>query len=827
MASNDFSYAIRTLSHSPVFTIAATATLAIGIGASTAIFSVTNAVLLRPLPYKNPEALVAVTSDMRKRNVKDFPFSNADFFDLRNGTKAAFQDLEGIQTQRGSLPKQDGTPEEVQSGFVTPNFLRMLGATITFGREFTDADGQPQPAQLPPGAPAIQAPARRPSVAILSYEYFQRRYGGDKSILGHAIATAGGGGPVVVGVLAPGFELLLAPSAEVESKPDVWIASRLSYDNAQRNGVSLHLIGRLRDGVTLRRAQAQADQVAAELRRNFPIHNTSGFFIHVEPMRKYLVAQVRPAILALMGAVTFLFLIACANVANLLLVRMSLRERELAIRTSLGASWSRLVRQTLIEALLLVSFATLLGLGLAWLSIHQLLVIAPANLPRLDAIRIDPGVLAFSALIGLAAAALFGTAPALRAARPDLTHVLRGSSRTAGLASGGLLRNVVVIAEVALSFVLLVGCGLMLRSFVTLQRIDPGFDPRDLLTFDLLGPLGTNAQQRAAAMHLIHDRLAGIPGIQAVTAASPLPLTGNFSPMRWGTANARTDPSKFQAADVQVVLPGYFKVLRTPLLAGRVFTEADNEHDRNLVVIDQFLAAKAFPFESAVGKRILIRARTPEAEWVEVIGVVAHQRAASLSESGREQIYFTDGFLEHGTAAQWALRTSGNPARYGEEVRKEIASLNSHLLITQMQPMQTWLKQAQSGTRFSVLLIGVLALAAAILAAVGLYGVLATLVRQRTAEIGVRMALGAAPSRIFGLIIGNGLRLSAAGILIGMAAAAVLTRLIASMLVGVKPSDPLTFIAMTMLFLAIAAVASWLPARRASALDPNTALRQE
>lgn len=823
MSFKDFMYAVRTLRHSPVFTMTAVATLALGIGASTAIFSVTNSVLLKPLPYKDPARLVVAVSDMRKRNVKDFPFSNADFFDLRNGTSRVFENLEAVFTFRGSLPKQDGTPEEVQFGNVTPNFFQMLGVPVVIGRNFTATDAVPQT----PTAPGSANPARLPNVAILSYEYFQHRYNGDPSILGRPIATAGGGGPLVVGVLARDFELLLAPSAQVDSKPDIWIAARLEYDNKNRNSVAAHLIGRLRAGVTLEQAQSQADLVAAELRRNFTIRNTAGFVIRLEPMQRYLVAHVRPAILALMGSAIFLLLIACANVANLMLVRMSLRQRELAVRASLGASMARLVKQTLIESGLLALLGTVLGVMLAWLGIHQLLSVAPHNLPRLDAIRLDPLVLAFSALIGLGAAALFGIVPAVRTSRPDVMSILRGSSRTAGLAGGGFLRNTVVVAEVALCFVLLVGSGLMFRSFLALQQIDPGFDPRQLLTFELLGPLGSNPQERAAAKHLIHDRLASLPGVQAVTAGSPFPLTGNFSPIRWGNADALADPSKFQAVDFQLVLPGYLNVLRSPLLAGRTFTEADNEHDRNVVLVDQFLAAKVSPFESAVGKEILIRLRTPEPEWVEIIGVVAHQRAESLAEAGREQIFFTDGFLNHSVASHWALRTVSDPASYATAVRKQLADINPRFLITQLEPMSVTVGRAQSSTRFSLLLIGVFAGMGTLLASIGLYGVLSTVVRQRTAEIGVRMALGATPSSVFGLVVGKGLQLSAIGIIIGITAAAALTRLIASLLVGIKATDPITFAAMIVLFLAIAAVASWLPARRASALDPAKALHQE
>jgi putative ABC transport system permease protein len=824
MLWRDFTYAARTLAKSPVFAVTAIITIALGIGASTAIFSVTNAVLLRPLPYKSPDRLVFAISDMRKRNVKDFPFSHADFFDLRNGTAGMFEPLGAVDTGRATVPREDQSPEQIRWAAVTPNFFRMMGASITLGRDFAEADGQPQ---LEQPAPAV-GQAAPPQMAILSYAYWQRRFGGSRDIIGRPMPGARQGGTQIVGVLKPGFELLFPPDANMEQHPDVWFAQRLAYDNANRNGVSLHVIGRLKDGVTVEQAQSAVDRVAADLRRSFIIHETSGWLIRLEPMHHHVVEEVRPALLALMGAVIFLLLIACANVANLLLVRASLRERELAIRTALGGSWWRLVSQTLAEAVLLALGGAVVGLGLAWVGIHELCAIAPASLPRLDAIGIDPAVLGFTVMAAVAAAALFGLAPAVRAARPSVAVLLRASGRNAGLSGAGLLRNVVVVAEVALSFVLLIGSGLMFRSFLELQRIDPGFNPHGLLTFLLLGGRGgPQPQERAARQREIQTRLQTLPGVEAATASFPLPLAGGFSPIRWGLEPALTDPSKFQAVDFQIVLPGYFGVLHTPLIAGRTFTDADNAPDRKVVVIDQMLAAKAFPGESAIGKRLLIRLRTPEPEWVEVIGVVAHQRDTSLAVPGREQIYFTDGFEGHGVAGFWTIHTAGDPAKYASAVRAAIAKLDPHLLLTEMQPMDALVEHAQASTRFSLLLIGVFASVAALLAGVGLYGVLSTVVRQRTPEIGVRMALGAAPGSIFSLVVGQGLRLSAVGIGVGLLAAFELTRTITSMLVGVKATDPATFAAMAVLFFAIAAIASWLPARRAAGLDPTAALREE
>ena len=831
ISATDFKYAARTLRKSPLFTITSVVTIALGIGASTAIFSVTDAVLLRPLPYKDPDRLVLACSDMKKRDVRDFPFANADFFDLRNGTTRSFEDLAAVRTGRILMPRDDGTPEQIRVANVTTNFLRMLGARIIIGRDFEDSDGQPQPP--PPAAPAggaqAAAPPRLPVIAILSYEYWQRRYGGNTAVVGHPMLGSKGG-PLVAGVLAPGFELLFPPSRNQERLPDVWYAMRLNYDGSaqQRNGVSLYVVGRLRQGVSIDRAQAEARLVSAQIDRGFPIKQTSGFDVRLEPMHQHLVSEVRPAILALMGAVIFLLLIACANVANLMLVRASLRERDLAVRTALGGPRWRLVGQMLAETLLIAGLGALLGVGLAWAGIQELLAIGPANLPRLDSITVDPRVLAFTAIAALTAAAIFGMAPALRASRPDVMQVLRASGRTSALGGARLLRNSVVVAEVALSFVLLVGSGLMVRTFIALQRIDPGFDPHNMLTFLQFGGRGGNTPQaRAAFVREMERRLRAVPGVEAVTSSFPFPLAGGFSPIRWGKEDALSDASKFQAADFQIVLPGYFEAMRTPLIAGRTFTEDDNAPTRNVAVVDELFAAKAFPKESAVGKRVLIRIRTPEAEWVQVIGVVAHTRQSSLADPGREQIYFADGFLGYGFVGFWGVRTAGNPANYADRIRAEIKKFDPQTLLTQVQPLEELVVKAEANTRFSLLLIALFAGIAALLAGVGLYGVLSTVVRQRTAEIGVRMALGAAPGTIFNLVVGHGLRLSATGIVVGLIAALGLTRVMTSMLVGVKATDPLTYVAMAVVFFMVAAAGSWFPARRAAGLDPTEALREE
>jgi putative ABC transport system permease protein len=826
----DLSYAFRTLRKSPVFTITVIITIALAIGASTAIFSVTNGVLLRKLPYKDPERLVLVRGDLQKRNVKDFPLSNVDFLDLRNGAKNNFDDFAAVNTFRFTLPGLDGTPERVRAAAVSTNFFQMMGGSIVAGRDFQESDGTPQapPPAAGNGPAPANAPPPLPNMVILSNEYFQQRFGGDRSIIGKTlpVAAAFGPAPIIVGVLAPGFELLFPPKANMEQFPSVWLAARIPYDVANRNNVQWRVIGRLKPNAAMGQAQAEVETIVQKIRAENTIANTAGQFFQLVPMKQHLVDEVKPAIYALMGAVIFLLLIASANVANLMLVRAASRERELAVRAALGAGWWQLVRQTVVEALVLAALGTLLGVGLAYLGIRQLLAIAPENLPRLNAIGIDFQVLAFSVLAGLLSAIIFGVIPALRTAKPNLMETLRASGRTGALGAAGL-RNGVVVVEVALAFVLLIGSGLMFRTFVNIQRVNLGFNPQGLLTFQLLGNIGNSPQEAGNFKRQLREQLDALPGVNSVTASFPLPLAGGFSPVRWGGAEAQNDPSKFQAADLQIVLPGYFEAMGTTLLAGRTFTEDDSKPDRNLLIVDQGLAAKAFPNESAVGKRILFRVRTPDAQWGEIIGVVAHQRNTSLVEPGREQLYVTDGYVNNQAASWWALRTDGDPTALAGTVREVVRNLGRETFINEMQPMNSRVVEAQAQTRFSLLLIAVFSTIAVVLAGVGLYGVLATLVRQRTAEIGVRMALGAAPSRIFRLMVGKGLYLSLIGIAIGLLAAFAFTRILASMLVEVKPTDPVTFASVAVLFMVIAFLASWLPALRAARLDPTTALRQE
>jgi predicted permease len=818
---SDLAYAARTLRKNAAFTMLAVLTIALGIGACCAIFSVVHAVLLRPLPYANAPRLVLVWGELRARNVPDWPFSPPDFRDLRQQTKT-FDDMAGI-TPAGRVPigGDAAEPEQIRVAGATPNVFRLLGARIAIGRDFVDDDALPQPP-----AAAGQPQAQLPAIAIISDSLWQRRYGGDSSMVGRTIEFGANGRAQIVGVLAPGFEILFPPRVNVFPVPDMWTAVRIDYDTANRNNVIWRVIGRLKPGVTIEQAQVDVDGVAADLRQHFSLKQTSGLFFHVIAMHEDLVRESRPGILWLMGAVSFVLLISCANVANLLIVRAAARGRELAIRAAIGGSRWRLVRQMLAESLIIAAGGTIAGLALARRGIGALLALGPGSLPRLNHIAIEPAVLLFTVGAGLLTAIVCGVVPALRASRPDLMDVLRQSGGAPGLRAGRAVRHAVIVVEVVLSFVLLVGSGLMVRSFVALQHVNPGFEPNGLLTF-LLPPRGQKPEERVMFVRRVRERLQALPAVRSVTAATALPLDGTLSAGRWGREAALSDPSLYKQADFKAVLPKYFETLKTALISGRTFTEGDNAGNARLIIIDDRLAARAFPNESAVGKRLVSRVTTPEPEVFEVVGVVAHQRHASLAVDGPEGMFFTDGYFGGGAVGSWALRVDGDPMRLVPAVRSAVAEIDPKATLAEVQPMTALVDKAMTPVRFAVTLIGVFAVVAIVLAAVGLYGVLATVVRQRTAEIGMRMVFGARRASIFGLVIREGLRLSAVGVAIGLVVAYVMTKFMATLLVGVRPTDPATFASITALFFVIAAVACWLPAYRASKLDPTVALRDE
>ena len=829
----DAAFGTRTLRKHPGFTATAIITLALGIGASTAIFSVVDTVLLRPLPYADADRLALVWSDMRARKVTDFPFSPPNFKDLRT-RNSSFTDLAALTPFTAPFTVPGEPPEQVTVLGVTSNLLTVLGSRIAHGRNFTDDDAAPPPPVPPPtpGVPAAAPPPPLPTMVVLNDGYWRRRFAGDTSVIGNTV-DIGGGPATIIGVLAPGFEMLFPPNTHITANPDVLTALRVDFDRSSRINVFLRVIGKLKPGVTVGAARGDVERVADYARTLSPIFQAADLHYRVEPMHDDLVAEVRPAIFALMGAVTFVLLIACANVANLLLVRAAARERELAVRVALGSSAWRIVRQLITESVILALGGATLGIALTWTGIKLLILLAPENLPRLDEVHIDLVVLAFAIGASIVAAGLFGVIPALRAARPGIADALRASGRAPGLGCGKLLRNGVVIAEVALSFVLLVGGGLMARSFVELSRTHPGYDPRGVLKFNIGARGGRTQDQRQALMRTLHDRLSAIPGVTSVSSVTPLPLDGQLINSRWGKEDAVSDPTKFQQANLHIVLPGYFETMGTRVIAGRAFTDADNSPTNANVVIDDMLAASAFPGASAIGQRLFIRSRGQEAEWLTVIGVVQHQRHDGLATPGPQALFLPDGYFGHGAATTWVVRTSCaggapcDPTRLGSAVRGVVKDVDPLSPVAQLATMQSLVDRAMTPTRFALVLIGVFAGAAALLACVGLYGVLATAVRQRTAEIGVRIAFGATRQGIVALVVRDGLKLSVMGLAAGLLASFWLTRAMTSMLVGVRRTDTATYASMVVVFLVIAVLACVLPARRAASLDPTNALRAD
>lgn len=814
----DVKYAARTLLRSPGFAVVATLTIALGIGANTAIFSVVRAVLLQPLPYEEPEELVLLWGEMRTRDVTHFPMSPPDFAALREGAEA-LDDLAGVFTFSTSLTG-DGDPVQVNAASSTTNFFDVLGIEPVIGRGFIEEDGVPQPQGANPG----QAGAL-PGIVVLSHSLWQQRYAGDPGVIGRTIEI-GGGPSEIVGVMPPGFELLMPPTAQLQADADLWIAARIDFVNAPANNVFIRPVGRLADGATRQQLQAQVDRIAASLAAEQQLKATAGFAVRVESLHEDLTAEVRPVLLSLFGAVVFVLLIACANVSNLLLVRASGRDRELAVRAAMGGSRSLLVRQMLVESLLLAFTGAVVGVAFAWGGVNLLLGLQPDDLPRVSTVRIDGAVLLFTLVSAAGASVLFGVLPALQGSRVDLTDALKERGSAGSNVARRLLRNGVVVVEVALSMVLLIGAGLMVRSFIELANVSPGYEAEGVLTFSAAAPFAAYPQpaERHRYNVEVQRRLEALPAVERASQAIGLPLTPVVLNGRYGPEEALTDPEAFGQATYRPVMPGYFEAMGTRLLAGRTFTAADNADSTSVVVVDERLAAILWPNGSAVGQRFLIRATTPDPQWVEVIGVVEHQRDQDLAAEGMETVYFTDRYIGS-FGGTWVVKTAGDPLSLVSAIRDQVRQVDADVPVADVELMRTHVDRAMGPTRFALTLIGVFGVIALLLASIGLYGVLSYVVRQRTAEIGVRMAFGAESSSILRLVVGQGLALAGAGVAVGLLVAAPLTGFMESMLVGVTPTDPLTFGSISALFVVVAAVACYLPARRATFVDPVTALR--
>jgi len=570
------------------------------------------------------------------------------------------------------------------------------------------------------------------------------------------------------------------------------------------------------------------DRIAASLAGEDPVKSSAGYAVRLAPLQAELTAEIRPVILALFGAVVFVLLIACANVSNLLLVRSAARHRELAVRAALGGSRSRIVRQLLMESGILAGAGALLGVALAMVGVRALLALRPDELPRVASVGIDGPVLAFAVAAAVGAALLFGLLPSLQASRLDLADSLKDRGQAATGVGRAFLRNAVVVGEAALSLVLLIGAGLMMRSFVELSRVDPGYDPDDLVTFTVAIPFNRYPQPsaRSELATELQRRFESIPGVAMASAAFPMPLDGQLFNGRYGGEEARTDPEAFRQAGYRGVLPGFFETMGTRLLAGRTFTQADFADSAAVVVVDEKLARTLWPGEPAVGQRFLVRATSTEPEDVEVIGVVEHQRHESLASEGMETVFFTDRYLGS-FASTWAVRADVDPLTLVPAIRSAVGAVDAAMPVADVRTMRDRVNEAMGPTRFALTLIGVFGAIALVLASVGLYGVLASAVRQRTAEIGVRMAFGAESNNILGLVVRQGLGLTGLGVLLGLVAALLLTRVMESMLVGVRPTDPPTFAAISGVFVLVSLIACLIPARRAARVDPVDALREE
>ena len=807
----DIRYGARMLIKKPAFTLIAVITLALGIGANTAIFSVVYAVLLRPLPYPEPDRLVMLWTRLEKIGLEHNWVSEPEVLDFRQQSQL----FESFGVISGTSFVLTGNNEPVQSNGaeISTNFFSVLRTNIKVGRDFT-------PDEEVPGAPCV---------AILSHAFWKSRFGGDQSALGSTIYL-NGKPATVVGVLPATFSLMVPQEALVPSNVDVWIPYTEDYAKKDRHSHGLTVIARLKPGVTVAQAQEEMNGIAARL---YPQYYTlTGFEVRVVSLHGDFVKKMRPALLVLLAAVGFVLLIACANVANLLLGRAVAREKELAIRAAMGAGRIRLLRQLLTESLVLAVLGGIAGVMLAVWGVDALLALSPADLPRLDEVSIDARVLVFTLVVSASTGVLFGLIPAFRASRVKLTNTLKEGSRSVIGGGSHRLRRAIVVAEIALSLVLLVGAGLLMRSFSRLTRVDPGFDSQNLLTVKVQVPR-TKYKDGAAVSSFFQqllEKIQALPGVESAGAVSQLPLGGEY----WSgtltfegvTANAEQGNLASFEVDQRAITPDYFKAMKTTLIEGRFFTSAD-VRAKPCAIIDETLARRLWPDVSPIGRRLTF-GRFPEKPetWVEIVGVVRHIRQHKLEAKVREEVYYPHAIVSF-TAMTLAIHTSGDPLMMTGPVREAVRSIDRDLPIYRIRTMDELVGAALAPARFTLLLLVIFAVVAAVLAVVGIYGVMSHSVTERTHEIGVRMALGAQATDVLKLVVGQGLILTVAGVAIGLAASFAATRVMTGLLYGVSATDALTFGVVSVLLTGVALAASFIPARRAMRVDPMVALRYE
>jgi putative ABC transport system permease protein len=804
----DLRYAFRLLLKSPSFTAIAVVTLALGIGANTAIFSVVNAVLLRPLAFRDPSTVVIVAE---KSKYPTITTSYENYQDWRDQSHS-FESLEATRATTITLTGS-GDPERLNARMATAGLFKLLGVDPSLGRTFRADEDRAG------GAPVV----------LLSYGLWQRRFGGAQDVLGKSI-TLDSQPYTIVGVFPSGFEVLQPADVFLPFTP--W-AKTLPDDRNWHPGIIA--IGRVKPGVTREQARTEMVGITKRLEQQYPIYNT-GTSADVVPLQEQLVQNVRPALVLLLGAVSFVLLIACANVANLLLARATSRGREVAIRTSMGASRGRIIRQMLTESVLLSLGGGILGLLLAWASLGPLLKISAGTVPQVFTVGLDRWVLAFTFGMSVLTGLIFGIAPALRATRLDLRGALNEGSRGSTAGPGHhRLRGSLIAVEIALGLLLLIGAGLLLRSFSRLQDVPPGFQADHLFVADL--PLSLTAyakpEQRYQFFDRVVERARSLPGVRSAGAASFLPVSGGGGLLHFNIAGRPPkSPHEYTAAGYRNVTPNYFETLGIPLLQGRFLTPADKDKAPAVVVINATMAHTYFPNENPLGKRIQLGATPdpdPQNPNMEVVGVVGDV-IQGLGIEPKAEMYLpyrqADGVLPV-FQLSIVLRTGGDPLLQASALRSALSEIDPNQPLVNVRTMEDNIATTVAQPRFRTWLIGIFAGLAVLLGAVGIYGVMSYSVTQRTNEIGIRVTLGAQPADVFRAVVGEGLRFALLGVGVGLAAALVLTRVLQSFLYGISATDPLTFASVTSLLVSVAVAASFFPARRATRVDPIIALRHE
>lgn len=819
MVIQDLRYAVRTLLKNPAFTAVAVITLGIGIGANTAVFSVINTVLLRPLPYDQPEQLTVIWTNFG-RDLPQNWISGPEYVEMLE-FNTTFEDIAVALPSSANLTG-DGNPEQISAGIASANLFSVLRVQPAMGRLFIAEDDRP-------GAEFV---------AVISDGFWQRRFGGDPSIVGRTIELDGD--PyTVIGVLPPGFEIL-HPDAQFPAEIDAWIAllpaysgffgRPITYAEMSRGSHGMRGFGRLKPGVTLAQARADMDAVANAMQERTPDYYAfEGWGLTVYSLHGDLVEEVRPALLVLLGAVGFVLLIAVVNVANLSLARATAREREIAVRTALGAGRRRLIQQLLTESVVLSIIGGMVGLVTAFGLVRALAVFAPADLPRRGDIGIDGGVLLFTLGVSIIAGVLFGLAPALHGTRGQLVESLKegGKGSTVGV-RGRRARSGLVAAEVALAVVLLVGAGLMVKSFARLMENDPGYRTDDLLTLSISLPGSYSDQATASFYDRLITQVAGLPGVEGVGAISHLPLSNAYFSGTTQADESATVPEDERSieADRRWVSTEYFQTMGVSLLSGRFFTEADNADAPLVAMVDEEFVRRFWPSEEPIGKRVAISWTDDGPIWREVVGVVGHSKHYTLRTVGREQVYFP--YKQQPRSRMFlAVRTGVDPLSLAGAVRTEVWTIDPNQPVADLQTMEQRVGAAVAQPRFNLLLLGGFAVLALTLAAVGIYGVISYSVSQRSHEIGVRMALGAETGHVVAMVLRQGLGVVLLGLGIGTAAALSLSRLMSSLLFDVRATDPVTYLLVVAGLAAVGVAACYLPARRATRVEPVHVLTSE